>query len=868
MLTRRSSRSTRREAEALPGVVRVVTGKDVSEHAAPLPSFGAGPIVQDMIATEKVRHYGETVAAVIAENRYVAEDACELIEVVYEQLPVVLDPVAAREDGSPLVHEALGTNTAYERTFSFGEVDKAFTDADRSVTADLYWPRSTGMPMDTNGAIGDYDPGTGVVTIHANSMNFTYFLWLIAGSLKIPASKLRLVPVVAGGSFGSKFFMHKVPTFAGFLSMLVGKPVKYVEDRRTHIVNNDHCGSDRRYRASLAFDDDGEFKALRISCVDDYGAYLQFGTGTHGNALSQIVGPYRIQHVEYSLAAVLTNKNQQGAYRGFGAEVSNWILERLVDMAARDLDLDRVEIRRRNLIPAGSFPYRTPTGNIYDSGNYQGVLAKVLEEVDYDHWVAYREQARAEGRHVGIGVVASQERSVFSSTEFWFWFDDPQFTPTSSPESASVRIDPTGEIIVTLHSQSMWGNSPETVVSQVVAEEFDVEPASVVVNYADSQNALPGTGPGGSRYTVMVSGAVAGAASELKDKIRRIASDKLEVAEADLEFRDGGVGVVGVPDRHLTLAEIALTAYMFRLDLPPDMPSGLAAQSTYDHPLTTLPNADRSDLGIFYPFVGHAWHIAVDRGRRRDRLVRVPPLRRRPRRGHDRQPAHARRPGDRRDGAGPRHGDVRGDPLRRPRPRAERELRALPPAVVDGRADDDGRPSGDALAVHGLRDQGCRRGWADADAGDHERRDRGCALALRGHRDVASDLGRADRRVGKRGRRLTASRRDRVWSEWAAVSDAVVDRLRACRVVPVATIEDPARAPEVGAALLAGGIGCIEITFRHAGAARGDSPRARGRRAARRRRDGALDRAGPRRARRRRILRRRAGDERGGRPGV
>ena len=599
------------KAEQLPGVVRVVTGKDVAEHAAPLPSFGAGPIVQDMIAIEKVRHYGETVAAVIAESRYVAEDACELIEVAYEELPVVLDPVAAGAEGAPLVHEALGTNTAYERTFSFGEVDRAFADAGRSVTAELYWPRSTGMPMDTNGAIGDYDPGTGVVTIHANSMNFTYFLWLIAGTLKIPASKLRLVPVVAGGSFGSKFFMHKVPAFAGFLSMLVGRPVKYVEDRVAHITANDHCGSDRRYEASLAFDDDGTFEALRISCIDDYGAYLQFGTGTHGNALSQIVGPYRIQHVEYSLAAVLTNKNQQGAYRGFGAEVSNWVLERLVDMAARELDLDRVEIRRRNLIPAGSFPYKTPTGNIYDSGNYQGVLAQILEESEYEKWVEVRDAARAEGRHVGIGVVASQERSVFSSTEFWFWFDDPQFTPTSSPESATVTIDPTGAIIVTLHSQSMWGNSPETVVSQVVAEEFDVDPASIVVTYADSQNALPGTGPGGSRYTVMVSGAVAGASAELKEKIRRIASDKLEVAEADLEFRNGGVGVVGVPDRELTLAEVAMTAYMFRLDLPPDMPSGLAAASTYDHPLTTLPNDDRSDLGIFYPFVGHAWHVAV-----------------------------------------------------------------------------------------------------------------------------------------------------------------------------------------------------------------------------------------------------------------
>ena len=165
--------------------------------------------------------------------------------------------------------------------------------------------------------------------------------------------------------------------------------------------------------------------------------------------------------------------------------------------------------------------------------------------------------------------------------------------------------------MVTLHSQSMWGNSPETVVSQVVAEEFDVEPSSVVITYADSQHALPGTGPGGSRYTVMVSGAVAGAASQMKEKIARIAADKLEVKEDDLEFRDGGVGVKGSPDKHLTLSDIAMTAYMFKLDLPPDMESGLATQWTYDHPLTTLPNDDRSDLGFFYPFVGHAWHMAV-----------------------------------------------------------------------------------------------------------------------------------------------------------------------------------------------------------------------------------------------------------------
>src|SRR4029077_6962131 len=186
-------------AEQLPGVIAVVTGKDVAERANPLPSFGAGPIVQDMIAIEKVRHFGECVAAVIAENRYIAEDACDLIEVDYEQLPVVLDPFAARDEGSALVHEKMGTNVAYERTFSFGEVDKAFAEADRTVQAKLFWPPSTGMPMDTNGAVADYDRGTGVLTIYGNSMNFTYFLWLYSITLKIPAGKPPLLPGAAGG---------------------------------------------------------------------------------------------------------------------------------------------------------------------------------------------------------------------------------------------------------------------------------------------------------------------------------------------------------------------------------------------------------------------------------------------------------------------------------------------------------------------------------------------------------------------------------------------------------------------------------------------------------------------------------------------
>ena len=598
-------------AEKLPGVFRVVTGKDVGERMNPLPTFAVGPIYQNPIAVEKTRHVGEPVAAVIAVNRYVAEDALDLIEVEYELLPVLADPFKAMEEGATKVHEAMDSNVAYERTFTFGSFDEDFNGADRVVSRKLHWPRVTGMPMETNGAIGDYDEGTGVLTVYANSMSFSYFQWLIAVSLKIPASKLKVVPINAGGSFGSKFFMHKVPTLAGFLSMMAGRPVKYIEDRIDHILANDHCGSDRYYDVSLAVDNDGTMRALKVDVVDDYGAYLQFGTGTHGNALAQVVGPYRIPSVEYSLKAVLTNKNQQGAYRGFGSEVNNWILERIVDLAANELDMDPVEIRRKNFIQPDQFPYKSPTGNLYDSGNYEAALEKALALSEYDRWVAEREKARQEGRHLGIGIVTAQERSVFSSTEFWFWFDKPAFPVTSSPESATLTIDPTGKFVVTLHSLAFWGNSPETVVAQVVAEEFDIDPTDIVITYADSQHALPGTGPGGSRFTVMVTGAVVGASARLKDKINRIAAHLLEVSPDDLELVDGKVRVKGMDDKSLTLAEIALNAYMFKLNLPEDIESGLEASYTYDHPYTTMPSDDRSDLGVFYPFMGHACHIAV-----------------------------------------------------------------------------------------------------------------------------------------------------------------------------------------------------------------------------------------------------------------
>ncbi|MFQ6671874.1 MAG: xanthine dehydrogenase family protein molybdopterin-binding subunit [Candidatus Tectimicrobiota bacterium] len=212
---------------------------------------------------------------------------------------------------------------------------------------------------------------------------------------------------------------------------------------------------------------------------------------------------------------------------------------------------------------------------------------------------------------MGIGLASCQERSVFSATEFWFWFDEPAAPVTSTPESVTLSVDPAGAITATLYSCAFWGNSAETMVTQLVAEQFDVEPSQVTVVYSGSARALPATGPGGSRFTVMIAGAIEGAAGKIKEKIFKIASHSLEVAPVDLEFVEGKVQVKGSPDRNLTVPQIAGLAHLMKLNLPEDVESGLDASQVYDHPYTTLPSADRKNLGVFYPFMGHACHIPM-----------------------------------------------------------------------------------------------------------------------------------------------------------------------------------------------------------------------------------------------------------------
>jgi CO/xanthine dehydrogenase Mo-binding subunit len=601
-------------AAALPGVVKVLTGADIAATTGALPCFANPPVEQRCVAIDRVRHVGEAVAVAVAESRYVAEDALERIDVQYEDLPTVVDPEQAmRSTGDAVLHPGRGpSNVAIQRHFSFGNAQGDFAKAAKIIERRLRWPRSGAQPLETVGAVAEYESGSGKFTIHANTSMYNYVGWTMALSLGVPAHRLNVVPVIAGGSFGSKLFAHKVCVLAASLARICGRPVKYIEDRIDNIMACDNHGSDRIYDAALALDGDNQMIGLRCNVIDDYGAYFQFGIGHHGNALSQIVGPYKIRSVDLNITAVFTNKCQQGAYRGFGSEVSNFVIERLVDAAVDELQLDPVEFRRKNFIQRQEFPYKIPTGNLYDSGNYSAVLDEALRLLDYEGWRRKQEEYRKQGRYVGIGVATCQERSVFSATEFWMLNEDAGFALTSSPEGVSIKIDPLGKVIVSLNAP-FWGNSPETMATMILAEQLKIDPDDISVAYSDTDHGLAGTGPGGSRYTVMVAGAIVGAAGMIKEKLFRVASHMLEASAGDLELRDGKVGVKGAPGLQKTVAEVAMHAHFFRLSMPddPTLTSGIDAAYTYDHPLTTLPSDDRSDLGIFYPIMGHMCHMPV-----------------------------------------------------------------------------------------------------------------------------------------------------------------------------------------------------------------------------------------------------------------
>jgi 2-furoyl-CoA dehydrogenase large subunit len=609
-------------ALAAPGVAAALAGSELPELTQP---FAAG-IVHKLdyyaLAVDRARYAGEPVAAIAAEDRYLAEDAAELVFADYEPLEAVVSVEDALDPAKPVLHEQVGSNVVAERTLRYGDPDAAFARADLVVTETLRWERYSSTPIETYGVVADYEPASGVLTMWANFMGPMTLLPVLAWSLKTPEDRLRvIVPKDIGGSFGIKSSLFPYMTVVGLLAMRTGRPVKWIEDRAEHLIASSHQ-PDRVGTRELALTADGEIIGLRAHVVDNLGAYVRAPEpASTYRPLGNYVGPYRVRDVELHLVDVVSNKVPTGPNRGYGCQQVYLETERTLDEAALKLDLDPAEIRRRNLIPADAFPYETPSGGVYDSGDYPRVLELALETARYDELRAMQVEARAEGRLVGIGIALAVDPSI-SNMGYVSVALPPEVrqAPGYNPKSgaadwAQVRVDPRGKVMVTM-ATTPQGQGHQTAAAQVVADELGVSPEDVAtVDEFDSHTSVWSVSSGtySSRFSGIASGAARRAAGVVKRQILEIGANLLEAAVDDLELADGAVRVKGSPDRSVSLRRIAGVAHWDPHALPEGLSAGIQASEVFHVPTSAPPTADdRINSSHAYGFIAEVIAVEVD----------------------------------------------------------------------------------------------------------------------------------------------------------------------------------------------------------------------------------------------------------------
>lgn len=596
-----------RAAQAAPGVVAVLTGADLARMMNPVPQNLPLPnVVWYPLAVDKVRFAGEWVAAVVATSRAAAEDAAELVHAEYEVLPAVIDPEAAMRPEAPLLHEAHGSNVVWHDTFTWGDVDGAFARAAHRFAFRFRWHRHAGVPLETFGAVAAVDQTTGILDVWASHQT-PDLAQQTAQALRWPSHRVRVhQDIDVGGSYGAKRGRKQV-FLAAAAALATGRPVKFIEDRLENMRAGDAHGPDRIFEARWATDADGLLQALDLTVIDDVGAYVGRGPLQIAKPITAIVGPYRIPCVRYGGYAVMTNKTNQAPFRGFGQAPHNYVLERSLDLIARELGLDRVELRRRNYIPPEAFPYRIPSGAIYDSGDFPGVLERALRHAGWEQLLAEQARARAAGRLVGLGVAGCVEPSGGDQAIFTYITGQ---TSTMTPEGARLQIDAEGHVIATIGFQST-GQSHETMVTQIVCDQLGVRPEDVSVLRAHSLDGVPSVATVASRMTYMLSSALIRAADKLKRKLCRIAAHNLEVGPEDVEYGDGMCWVRGMPERRMALAELARIAYKAQYRLPDDLEPGLVETAVVKLPDAGQPLDEHKRLKRGYPSYAFSVHIPV-----------------------------------------------------------------------------------------------------------------------------------------------------------------------------------------------------------------------------------------------------------------
>ena len=566
---------------AVPGVIAVLTADDLA-HINPLlatsrmKGYYATPILP--LARHKVRHVGEPIVGVVAESRYLAEDAAELIEIEFEPLAHAADPAQAAQPGAPLLHDEAGTNVLVAREFKRGDVDAAMQAAPVRVSARFRMRRKTAVAIEPRACIAEYDAGRDALTLHSTTQIPGIVRDALSDALDLPGHRLRVVAPDVGGGFGGKGSLYPEEIFVCAAARMLGRALKWTSDRMEDLAATSQA-FDEIVDAELGLDGEGNMLALRADAIGDVGAYSIY-PWTAGLEPVQVVsflpGPYRIAAYRGRVQAVATAKAPTGPYRGVGRPISTFVMERLVDMAAAKLKLDPKEIRLRNLVRAAEFPYKVASGIVWDRSGFIECLEAASNAIGYDELRVKQVEARAVGRWFGIGIASYAELTGIGSRISVA----PGMPINTGTETATIRIDSTGAVTASF-GIAAHGQGLETTLAQVVAEHLGARFDDIRIVQGDSAAVAGGTGTYASRSTVLAGGAATLAAEAVREKALNVASHLLEAAPTDLTAYDGRIAVVGT-DRSVTFREVARAVYSEMGRLPQDARGELAATKTYD----------------------------------------------------------------------------------------------------------------------------------------------------------------------------------------------------------------------------------------------------------------------------------------------
>ncbi len=600
------------KATRLKGAVATLTGPELPGLTNPMRSRTGYPIKEYAMAVGKAVYAGQPVAAVAAESRGIAEDALDLIKVDYEELPAVVDPVEAMRPGAPRIFDDVPNNVFSSLGLEYGDVKSAFSEADLVLSERFSVHRYSSTPLEPDTVIAHYDQAQNLLTLYSNATG--------SGSLKaqtkgFPVKDVRVRFVIpdTGGTFGERWSVGLQDlTIASLLSWKAGKPVKYVKDRREMLMAGTNGSRDAVYHMEMALKKDGTILGHRLKDITNEGGSAYYAGYYNAIKLTNITGLYKMKNIALEAYAVATNKGPGGSNRGLSKPHMGFVLERMVDLAAKKLNLDPAEIRFRNFIGPEELPYRTPSGNLIDAGNFRELLEKALEMVGYEHWREKQKRLRQQGRHVGIGIACNVDPGGANPGREQMVRGGPDI-PGQRLTGATVRMDPLGEVNVQIAATN-WGQSHETTTSQVVADELgispdDIEVSSVFDSFSNPWSSTSGTGA--DSFTSIDMGAIVAAARKVRAKLQKFAANLLDAEPEEIELDDGRAFVWGSPERSVAMADVALAAYdrVRAENLPPGVEPGLHETAYYFYPYADLP--DKNKRVMAHNNYGSQVHIAI-----------------------------------------------------------------------------------------------------------------------------------------------------------------------------------------------------------------------------------------------------------------